>query len=299
MTTMDIRWEALVVSTDGRGKWQAATVPYLVKDLVVQEGEIAEEALIDYVKSQAPRRLQGLPLESINVEEMYNLSNWAVNVSYGFSSSSTPDQAGESTRAEIEEKAGEDCVDVSADIGAGTTNVIHSFTPPDGDLSDMAVAEGVTLRTDLLINEQADGTALGVDIYSPEMDYSETHIFNNDKMSTSYMVGVLENACVVNNISFRGFEAGEVLFVGASFNRSDADWKVTFRFKIKRNETSISLPGFSRPFEKTGWKYLWVYSKETKTEVGEEISIRSYPIARYIETVYKESDFGFLGIPLD
>lgn len=295
-TTMEIKWEAMVVNTDGRGKWQNATVPYIVKGLVIPEGDHAEEALIDYVQDNAPNKLQGLPMQSISIEEMFTLTDWSVNVSYGFTATSSTSDS--TTRAEVEQRAGETCETVSADVGSETLNMISSIATVDSALSDQAQQEGITLKQRRLINEQDDGTALGVDVYSPEMDYTETHTFDNSKMDADYMNGLLLNGCTVNSVAFRGFEPGEVLFHGASINRDDSDWKVTFRFKIKKNNAAVALPGFSTTFAKKGWDYLWVYAKEVKTTTGEEINISSYPIARYTEQVYEASDFGFLGIDL-
>lgn len=292
-TTMDIKWEAMVVNTDGRGKWQNATVPYLVKGLEIPDDTLPEEALVDYVNDNAPSKLQGLPLQSISIEEMLTLNDWAVNVTYGYDSTSSTSDS--STRAPIETRAGESCETVSADVGSETINMISSIATLGSALSDQAQQEGITLKPRRLINEQQDGTALGVDIYSPEMDYTETHTFSNAQMTGAYMNSLLKNGCVVNSTAFRDFEAGEVLFHGASINRDDSDWKVTFRFKIKKNQ-SVTLPGFSASFTKKGWDYLWVYAKETKTAVGDEMVISSYPIARYTEQVYEEMSFAFLGI---
>ena len=59
----------------------------------------------------------------------------------------------------------------------------------------------------------------GVDIAIPVYNFSETHYKSAASVSTSYRLALFRVTGTVNSSSFRGFAAGEVLFLGASGSR--------------------------------------------------------------------------------
>jgi hypothetical protein len=101
----------------------------------------------------------------------------------------------------------------------------------------------------------------------------------------------------VNGSSFRGFNPGEVLFLGASGSwrdsRDDTPWEVTFHFAAQANRYNIRV-GNMTGITKQGWDYMWVrYKAEDHEGAGTRIK---RPVGVYIEQVYEVADFSGLRI---
>jgi hypothetical protein len=97
--------------------------------------------------------------------------------------------------------------------------------------------------------------------------------------------------------AFKGFQPGEVLFLGASGARRgtdpDDDWEITFRFAppASPNATGISVGDISG-ISKKGWEYLWVrYADQEDT--GSHAIVKR-PVAAYVERVYESGSFAAL-----
>jgi len=98
----------------------------------------------------------------------------------------------------------------------------------------------------------------------------------------------------INDASFKGFAAGEVLFLGASGSRrSDDDWEIAFEFASSPNKTGLEIGGITG-IAKKGWQYLWVrYSPRPDALAKVLIQYARYV---YVHDVYEEGDFSDLGI---
>jgi len=96
----------------------------------------------------------------------------------------------------------------------------------------------------------------------------------------------------VNNAPFKGFQAGEVLFLGPSGSTRDKDdWEITFRFAASPNVTGLTVDDIAG-IDKKGWEYMWVRYADAQDQ---NILVKR-PTAVYIEKVYEYGDFSGLGI---
>lgn len=96
----------------------------------------------------------------------------------------------------------------------------------------------------------------------------------------------------VNHAPFKGFAAGEVLFLGASGSqRGQEDWEVTFSFAASPNVTGLAV-GQITGIAKKGWEYLWVRYEDAV----DAHTLVKQPAAAYVEQVYPYGDFALLGI---
>ena len=96
----------------------------------------------------------------------------------------------------------------------------------------------------------------------------------------------------VNNAGFKGFAAGEVLFLGASGSqRGEEDWEITYRFAASPNVAGLTI-GDITGINKKGWEYIWVRYADAEDE---KVLVKQ-PIAVYVEKVYDEGNFAGLGI---
>ena len=132
----------------------------------------------------------------------------------------------------------------------------------------------------------------GTDITVPVYNFTETHHIPVANVTNAYKTALFLLTGRTNNATFRGFAAGEVLFLGASGSqRGFEDWEITFRFAASPNVTGLSV-GDITGIAKEGWQYLWVKYADTESDGA----IVKQPVAVYVEKVYESGDYSALGI---
>ncbi len=147
------------------------------------------------------------------------------------------------------------------------------------------------------IGVSRNGNSMSVDgceVVVPEFNYSETHYIAAASVTTAYVQTLKALTGKVNNASFKGFAAGEVLFLGArGSRRSDSDWRVDFLFSISENTTGRTV-GDITGIDKKGHEYLWVLYEDVEDTTAKMLVRR--PIAVYVQQVYATANFSALGI---
>ena len=134
----------------------------------------------------------------------------------------------------------------------------------------------------------------GVDIVVPSLSRQETHYFAVADVDDTYINAIADLTGKVNNATFRGRAAGEVLFLGASGQNIDSEKaEITFRFGISPNVTGLTV-GDITGIAKKGWEYLWVRYEDHVDESNEALVKRAVNV--YVERVYNNGDFSVLGI---
>jgi len=111
----------------------------------------------------------------------------------------------------------------------------------------------------------------------------------------------------VNLLSFREFEPGQVLFLGASGSKSNrkagTPWEVTYQFAAQPNFLNMTV-GTITGINKLGWEYMHVRYQAVDATIGDDddpFSVPAqtfriqYPVGVYIEQVYEYADFELLG----
>lgn len=137
----------------------------------------------------------------------------------------------------------------------------------------------------------------GVDVVTPQLQWQESYDVPNSYVTSSWIRGVAGVTGTTNNGSFRGFEAGEVLFVGCSGSQEWDDqkgrgpWSLSFRFVASKNVTGEVIGDISGVAKK-GHEYLWVRYEDA---VDSNVLLKK-PKAVYVNKVYREADFSALGI---
>jgi hypothetical protein len=137
----------------------------------------------------------------------------------------------------------------------------------------------------------------GVDIVVPQLQWQESYDVPNSYVTDGYIRGVSGVTGTTNNAAFRGFEAGEVLFVGCSGSQEWDDekgrgpWSLSFRFVASKNVTGETIGDISG-VSKKGHEYLWVRYEDA---VDSNVLLKK-PKAVYVNKVYRESSFSALGI---
>lgn len=139
----------------------------------------------------------------------------------------------------------------------------------------------------------SEDNVAGTDITVPVFNFSETHYLDPSAVTQSYKLALFRLTGRVNNATFRGFAAGEVLFLGAQGSQrgSDERWELTFNFAASPHVQGLQV-GNLQPVDKEGWHYLWVRFRDAE----DARTLIKRPFAAYVERVYEEDDFGDLGI---
>jgi hypothetical protein len=168
----------------------------------------------------------------------------------------------------------------------GSITILQAEKRFPQDAADMSGAIGV------------DGNGVnGVDVVSPQLQWQENYDVPNVYVTSAYIRGVASITGTTNSASFRGFEAGEVLFVGCSGNQEWDDqkgrgpWSLSYRFIASKNITGDQI-GSITGIEKKGHEYLWVRYEDA---VDSNVLLKK-PKAVYVNKVYRESNFSALGI---
>ena len=175
------------------------------------------------------------------------------------------------------------------DTGGGAQHItqslvtINRYAPPGKTAPDFGGAIGVT-----------HDNVEGVDITVPVYTFSETHYLPDSAITGAYKLTLFNLTGTVNNATFKGFAAGECLFLGASGSkRGSEDWEITFRFAGSPNKTGITI-GDITGIAKKGWEYLWVRYADTEDATAQAVVKK--PLAVYVEQVYEYGNFSLLGI---
>lgn len=134
----------------------------------------------------------------------------------------------------------------------------------------------------------------GVDVVIPGFNWDETHVKENADVGWSYL-NILKNLTgTVNNATFRGHAAGEVLFTGCQGTRQDSHrFELTYSFVAIPNATGL-IAGDITGIEKKGHEYMWIAWNAEEDDTGKFLIQK--PAGVYVEQVYKESDFSALNI---
>lgn len=247
-------------------------------DAVTQEAALA--ALTNATAPELTIGTHTVTKLSVTVHRV-NGNTFTGTVRYGFSSGRHIFDTGESTRSFS--TMGET---IHIDNSIATVQTYGEYWDVDG-LINVRFKKNTdpTISAEYLI-ESIDG----VDIVVPVFSFSETHWKVAEDVDDAYMMTVMELTGKVNDNTFRGFAAGEVLFLGAELDQRKVrgDYEIKYHFSVKKNKTNLSV-GSITGIAKKGWEYLWII-KDEDTEGNPYISSVS------VEQVYEYGNFAGLNI---
>lgn len=261
-------------TVDGTGKLTDATIPYLVFDA------LNEAEALGFAFQEIPKELEELKLLSVSISERKAEQIFLVEAVYGVSS------AFASSDDEEEE---EDAV-VNFECSTGTshiTNAIQNITIRKAD-----VDPGTFIGWNGKIKDESEIT--GVDILVPTLRESYTKNIKLSKLNNAYRRKIAKLTGKINSKTFKGWDRGEVLFLGCSFSAPEKTSKkvtVTFNFAIQPNE-GAEIDG--EEFFKNGWEYAWTIAG---TNIDEGMTTPKNKVTGiYCSQVYYYADFGALGL---
>jgi hypothetical protein len=185
----------------------------------------------------------------------------------------------------------------SFDTTGGTQHITQAVSVGSGGTLDFEKRfPSTATNMSGAIGVDANGVS-GVDIVVPQLQWQEQYDVPNAYVTAAYVRGVAGITGTTNNASFRGFDAGEVLFVGCSGSqewdseKGSGPWALSYRFVASKNVTGQTIGSISG-IEKKGHEYLWVRYEDSVSSN----TLLKQPKAVYVSKVYKDSDFSLLGL---
>lgn len=260
-----------VMAMDSDGEFTQVEVPYVVF------GSDEEEKVLAAVHDAAPEEWEGLPIESLEIASREGSEAFTVNVIYKNKASST------SSSKEKEE----DDPTVSFDCGGGTRHMTHSY--------HQSLAHGTKKAGGAIGWNGKSGAEMaitGVDVPTAQLRETYTKVLRLSKITTTYKRKVAKLVGKVNSSDFKGWNKGEVMFLGMSYSapaKKSTKVTVTFNFAIQPNE-EVEIGGVK--VAKKGFEYAWALSK---TEVAEGIPKAAIE-AIYVDQVCQYDSFSELGL---
>jgi hypothetical protein len=176
----------------------------------------------------------------------------------------------------------------SFETTGGTTKKMQSLATaryaPDGYIApDFKGAIGVN-------GDNVDG----VEVTTPAFNFTETWHLPTAAVTGAYKKTLYALTGKTNNALWRGFEGGELLFLGASGSvKWDDGWEVTYKFACQPNAINLQV-GDITVTTKLGFEYMWVRYESSEDAAAKSLVVR--PKAVYVERVYDSADFGLLGL---
>jgi hypothetical protein len=146
----------------------------------------------------------------------------------------------------------------------------------------------------------------GVDIVVPQLTWTEAYDVPSKFVTNAYVRSVHLLTGSVNADPFRGFNKGEVLFMGMTGSqewdaqRGDGPWSLSYKFVASPNRGPDlgGLPaepvGNITVYNKYGHDFLWIRYASVD-DANNNLLLRQ-PLNVYVNKVYPDGDFSKIGI---
>lgn len=270
MPKVELDYKEQSLAVDGSGKYKSIEITYVVFDV-----ESEHEAL-EVVLKEIPKENGELPLENVEIEEKCGNHVFRVTAHY-----SKEENTG--TNSDDDEEP-----TVSFDCGGGSKHLLYSLSQKKvfGD-KDPGGAIGWNGKSG------DDCEITGVDIPTAQLRETYTKQMRVSSLSTGYKRKVASLVGKVNSSSFKGWSAGEVMFLGMSYSTPAKKAKkvtVTFNFAIQPNESNVNVGGKS--VSKKGFEYVWAISKTIINNGIPKMAVEGI----YVDQVCEYASFSSLGL---
>ena len=257
---------------------KTAEVDYRVMGIEETDGEAAQLAAETAVLGVAEDDFRGWP--RVDVSSDPDGEDFVVKVTYAAGGGRIRLETSE-TAFSFQTTGGTQHIRRGLDVGVPyqpTSGPFNGMTPPNFGA---------------LINV-SDDSVDGVDIPVATYDFTITKVVPGSEVA-AIKTAIFACTGKKNDDDWNGFEAGEVLFLGAEgSSRANGDYEIVFKFSALENAEDLVVDGTIPVDEKLGWDYLWVRYELTKDPVTGELVKRAR--AAYVVPVFLDGDFDTLDL---
>lgn len=184
----------------------------------------------------------------------------------------------------------------SFDTGGGTA---HVTTAKKGNTSRY-VAAGVAAKEFYgAINATSEDVA-GVDIVSPRLKLTAQARLPGATITDAWVQSVARLTGKVNSAAWKGYAAGELLFLGATGSQlvGSGDPQLTFNFEASENAANLVFQDFAgndiTVASKGGHEYLWISFVPVEDTTAKTIVQQPHTV--FVQKLYDPGDFTILGL---
>ena len=283
--TVEQMWEGIDLQLEkgsGANRSSSATVYYLVS------GTVDDIEAISAAYSMAAENVSGIPKSGVSISERLSEDLWKIEVEYSYSNS------GSSSKEDDKE----DEATLSFDCGGGSKKVITAIGEQRA-YGKKSVDPGSYIGWNGKTGPESE--IAGVEIPTAQLRETYTKTMSMRSLSTKFKRNVASLVGKVNSSAFKGWEKGEVMFLGCSFSGADdADnVSVTFNFSIQPNEEVAlsSITGDSSDsgtVAKKGFEYVWSIAETKKDDTSNKPKISTKGV--WVAQVAEYADFSKLGL---
>lgn len=147
-----------------------------------------------------------------------------------------------------------------------------------------------------LIGVTRDGEVKGEDIGKSVFTFQVTRAFVPGDITEAFQNTLADATWCTNAGSFRGYPAGEVIFMGVEgTERADGLHELTFHFARVPNRTGITL-GEMTGIAVKGWEVIDVFYEPKLVGSGANSVLAEYPVGVQVHRVYESVAYSSLGI---
>ena len=267
-------------SLNSGGSCRSARLNYIVSGVSENENDPGA-AILQEVRSMAPKELDGAELSRVTLIKSHGGGVFEAQAEY---EQTSPERH---SRKKIGDRLW------TFDTTGGRENVIHGkllkreTDPVSGFLPDPGTLINWNGKHDDRFH--VGGTPKIV----PSMRESCIAVFRESDVTPQFRRKIMELTGCLNDGSFHSWEAGEVLFLGASSSvpfRNDQGVKITeitFRFAIRRNQSSLEIGGVNMG-PAGGWDIPWSIT------MPQHEDFKPVTVGAYLSSIYEKGDFSAL-----
>lgn len=268
----------VVRTQEGAESWDSLgnVKQYEIKYFVL--GPASKQEAKDAVFNDAPTNYEGLSRSTVKFDGFDDEGNSEFTVTYekkSTTSSSTDEE-----------------VTVSFDCGSGTRHITTAISQKLVWQKPGTAQKNAKNFIGWNGKSGADSVIEGVDVpfAQPRETYSKKMPLS--QLTTAFRRKVLSMVGSVNSAKWKGWNKGEVMFLGCSYSGSTAEEvTVTFNFSIQVSESVVIADGVPK-ITKEGYGYLWTM---TDTIMGSDTPHLEVT-AVYGAQVAPYADFSVLGV---
>lgn len=265
---------------DSTGSFAKIIATYIVDGIESIDAEDGEIDALQAVRDHVPATRQNLPLKTIEIDTREAEHTYRVNVTWEKESSGSSSGSSDTD---------DDEPTVSFNCCGGTRHVENSLNQRHlkGDLD-----AGGMINWNGKTGSEMD--VRGTDVPTGQIQKTYTRKMRLSDFTSAYERKLGQMAGTVNRSAWKGWEAGEVMFLGCSYNgvdRNSAKISVNYNFAMQPNESNVEVGGVS--VDKKGFELLWAIKKTLKDSAGRpKVEVTDL----YLDQVVNYSDFSELGI---